>query len=674
MIHRFAPALLAAAFAGAASAQDTLTHPVGEIVPFAYDSGFRDNPDDQPKIVDAQVLTPHQNAAWLRAYFEHVSLPTGSFVRVISFADAETQVLDLKTMEDWSHSSAYFNGNTIAVELVAAPRSVNNRFAIHALGMEINRNNFGDPGQCGICGSDDRTPSTTPWSGRIMPVGCTGSIYCSTGSGMVTAGHCLDGQSNLVMHFNVPASNSNCSTVAPPVNDQFPILPGFQYVNGGVGNDWGVYRTGTNGLGQTPLQRYGSFAPIAPSPATTGATSNIWGFGVDTTCVRSQTQQFSPGNVNSVTSTYYTFTNDIRGGNSGSGFLNAAGQLIGVVTHCSTAGCPGYATRIDLPSFVTGRAAVGCTPPPPPANDNCANAIPVTLGSVSGTTIGATPDGSEGCTGYPQGGDVWYAFTPSCGGTYRFSTCSTNTNYDSVLSIHTGCPGTTANAIACNDDAGAACTTATHSQIDAALAGGVTYLVRVSGWNQLVGNFTLTTSSISVDGTPVTISQHPANAIACPGEAFTVAAAAAGSTPLAFQWQVQTAPNTWLNLTTSPAGLPCGGTARASAPTSPSSQITIAGCSGTFSVRAQVSNVCGSAPTNPAVITLRAPGDPLCASCDTDYNGDGNTDQDDVAYLINVVGGGSNPTGMDPDFNGDGNISQDDIIALINVIAGGACP
>jgi uncharacterized membrane protein len=60
--------------------------------------------------------------------------------------------------------------------------------------------------------------------------------------------------------------------------------------------------------------------------------------------------------------------------------------------------------------------------------------------------------------------------------------------------------------------------------------------------------------------------------------------------------------------------------------------------------------------------------------CDPDMNQDGNADQDDVAYLINVVGGGGNPTGIDPDFNQDGNADQDDVAALINTVGGGGCP
>ena len=61
-------------------------------------------------------------------------------------------------------------------------------------------------------------------------------------------------------------------------------------------------------------------------------------------------------------------------------------------------------------------------------------------------------------------------------------------------------------------------------------------------------------------------------------------------------------------------------------------------------------------------------------ACDPDVNQDGNADQGDIDYLINVVAGGDNPTNIDPDFNHDGNVDQGDIDALINVVAGGNCP
>ncbi|MCE7975175.1 MAG: hypothetical protein DYG92_12770 [Leptolyngbya sp. PLA1] len=60
--------------------------------------------------------------------------------------------------------------------------------------------------------------------------------------------------------------------------------------------------------------------------------------------------------------------------------------------------------------------------------------------------------------------------------------------------------------------------------------------------------------------------------------------------------------------------------------------------------------------------------------CDGDFNWDGNTDQDDVLYLANVLAGGDNPTGRWADYNRDGNEDQDDLLALIHTIAGGGCP
>ncbi|MCE7973994.1 MAG: hypothetical protein DYG92_06660 [Leptolyngbya sp. PLA1] len=72
-----------------------------------------------------------------------------------------------------------------------------------------------------------------------------------------------------------------------------------------------------------------------------------------------------------------------------------------------------------------------------------------------------------------------------------------------------------------------------------------------------------------------------------------------------------------------------------------------------------------------ALVVVQGPAPP---ACDPDLNQDGNVDQDDVAYLIDVVGGGENPNNIDPDFSGDGNVDQDDISALINAVGGGGCP
>jgi hypothetical protein len=271
---------------------------------------------------------------------------------------------------------------------------------------------------------------------------------------------------------------------------------------------------GPNGLGQTPVQRYGQFRPIAAAPSGNGAATNMWGYGVDTNCVRSQTQQNSAGNITAlIGATHYFFNNDVRGGNSGSGYLNANNQIIGVVTHCRV-GCPNSATRIDLPAFVAARNAIGCQAPQVPANDNCGSATVIGVGSLSGTTTNATNDGATTCGDSDAAPDVWYRFTPSCSGTYRFATCGGTTNYDTVLSVHSACPGTAENSLVCNDDF---CNTSTGafraSQVDVVLAAGTAYLVRVSGFLGLSGNFTLTTSAVALDAAPANNNCAAATAI-----------------------------------------------------------------------------------------------------------------------------------------------------------------
>lgn len=82
----------------------------------------------------------------------------------------------------------------------------------------------------------------------------------------------------------------------------------------------------------------------------------------------------------------------------------------------------------------------------------------------------------------------------------------------------------------------------------------------------------------------------------------------------------------------------------------------------------------GVAASQAMRITFFCPRGGCTPACDPDLNKDGNVDQSDVDYLLNVVAGGDNPSVIDPDFNKDGNVDQNDIDALINTIAGGDCP
>lgn len=127
----------------------------------------------------------------------------------------------------------------------------------------------------------------------------------------------------------------------------------------------------------------------------------------------------------------------------------------------------------------------------PPPNDDCANAIHIGDGTVTGSTVGATIS-SNGCGFAGLTPDVWYAYTAVRTGTLAISTCGSS--YDTVVSAYPACGST--NELACNDDAppGAPCGSGTSdSYVTMAVIGGATYVIRVSGFIASIGAFVLDT-------------------------------------------------------------------------------------------------------------------------------------------------------------------------------------
>jgi hypothetical protein len=115
-----------------------------------------------------------------------------------------------------------------------------------------------------------------------------------------------------------------------------------------------------------------------------------------------------------------------------------------------------------------------------PSNDPCSGCSTLTNGvTTPGTTVSATTDGSSSCGGT---NDVWYCFTPRCPQPITVSTCGSPSATDTVLSVHTACPGTTANEVVCNDDAlpGSACPGSLASSVTFTPVAGQTYYFRVA--------------------------------------------------------------------------------------------------------------------------------------------------------------------------------------------------
>lgn len=119
-------------------------------------------------------------------------------------------------------------------------------------------------------------------------------------------------------------------------------------------------------------------------------------------------------------------------------------------------------------------------------NDDCANATVVGVGTVAGDTTLATTDGIVNCGQSNTAPDVWYVYTASAAGQLVVTTCGGAT-WDTVLTLHSGCPGTAANQLACNDD-----TCSVQSRVVLTVVRNQSVRIRVAGWNGAHGAFQLT--------------------------------------------------------------------------------------------------------------------------------------------------------------------------------------
>jgi len=158
------------------------------------------------------------------------------------------------------------------------------------------------------------------------------------------------------------------------------------------------------------------------------------------------------------------------------------------------AGSEGTGT-LDINTYLTGDLCIDCI------------TIPCSGGScsavVSGSTVGMTnwPPIAASCGSGFDGGDAWFCITPQCTGassTLVISSCNAVTDFDTLLSVHTGgCDGLV--QVACNDDATlAACglsgTSKRKARVSVTVTPGQTYWVRLTGVDGATGNYELTFS------------------------------------------------------------------------------------------------------------------------------------------------------------------------------------
>ena len=326
---------------------------------YSLDSGVVDNTQRVAGGAAISRIISAKDAPWLQLDFSGTRLGKGSYIEIASMYDRATQILTAKTLAQWNYQSAYFNGSAVEVKLYVDPQD---NAAVLKVG-EITVGEYANLIQPrSICGVDDRIASSEPRVARIDPIGCTGWVI-DTGQHL-TAGHCLAGSGNNTLSFNPPASLPDGTVQFPGPDDQYSInQSSFDFANGGVGNDWGVFSVFDNAqTGAQPIDVQGSFSirqDLNPS------TIRITGFGVDSGSTN-QTNQTHAGPNNGSSGTTMRYVTDTTGGNSGSPVIDeATGEAVGIHTHggCSSSGGNNNGTSFFNSNLWNSIDDV--TPPPP---------------------------------------------------------------------------------------------------------------------------------------------------------------------------------------------------------------------------------------------------------------------------------------------------------------------
>jgi C1A family cysteine protease len=119
-----------------------------------------------------------------------------------------------------------------------------------------------------------------------------------------------------------------------------------------------------------------------------------------------------------------------------------------------------------------------------PVEDHCADAaLACTNIRYYGSTVGANTDGSSSCE-VGTSPDVWFYYQPNGSGFLTVALCGSS--FDTVLSLHSGCPGTVANQLACNDNY-----CGLQSRLQHFVMHHGHYWIRVAGQNGAAGDFQL---------------------------------------------------------------------------------------------------------------------------------------------------------------------------------------
>jgi hypothetical protein len=308
------------------------------------------------------------------------------------------------------------------------------------------------------------------------------------------------------------------------------------------------------------------------------------------------------------------------------------------------------------------------------------------------STVGATDDGISSCGSSSTSADVWYKIVAFCNGGFSFTLVQND--FPAVMSVHTACPATAANQLACwtmpvNN----------AQRFDLELSAGQLVFIRVAGQNGATG-FGAIDINKSVQGNDLCV-----NAAVISGAAsvpFNTCASFLGNAPyescggellgtfasdLWYRWTATVTGST--HISACPVGA-AGGNPRLAiyptgdCPTGPNSALVCVndgGCaSSAVGAGADFAATAGqqylirvgaqNGGVGDGILTIQ-PANP----CPADFNGDGNRDPDDLAdfitcFFLDVQFPGFCPAA---DFNADGFRNPDDLADFITIFFTTSC-
>ena len=160
--------------------------------------------------------------------------------------------------------------------------------------------------------------------------------------------------------------------------------------------------------------------------------------------------------------------------------------VAGVTVYVRVGGFDGAAGATDL--VISEGAA-------PPANDECASAAAIGVGSTDFNTAGATGT-TVACLKFNNQNiynDLWYSYVATGEGNCTISTCGAS--FDTKIAVFDGCSGA---LIACNDDSATCGAGTLQSSLTFAASCGVTYKISVGAFG--VAGFGSGTISLTQEG------------------------------------------------------------------------------------------------------------------------------------------------------------------------------